>query len=188
MDKYANHLKKIEHKLNIIEDFLSEEQCDIILEFTLDKIFNNRAEFFPNYGLNNDVGKYESIGITANNYPDLWNKIIKDKLVNGFPPHEVQINRYQIGEYIPPHKDKGTSLYTVSVPLQTNEKNYLVFGDPSAFYNNKPVIESDNEGITKSFSDIKGRGYMFNGTNPIHWVPPTNSLRYSAIFLYNLPL
>ena len=79
-------------------------------------------------------------------------------------------------------------MYTVTVPLQTNKNNYLVFGDPNSFYNKISVVESDNKGMTKSFSDVKGRGYMFNGTNPIHWVPPTDSLRYSVIFLYSLPL
>jgi len=188
MDRYANHLKEIEHKLTVIENFISEKQCDDILHFVSNKNFNDRASFSPNYGLKNEVGKYKSIGITERNYPDFWNKTFKNKLVNGFAPYEVQINMYQIGEYIPPHKDMGTSLYTVSVPLQTNKNNYLVFGNPNCFYDKISVIESDNKGMTKSFSDVKGRGYMFNGNNPIHWVPPTNSLRYSAIFLYNLPL
>ena len=188
MNKYANHLNEIEHKLTIIEDFISEKQCDDILRFVADKTFNDRANFSPNYGLKNEVGNYKSIGITEHNYPDFWNNYFKDTLVNGFSPCEVQINVYQIGEYIPPHKDQGTSLYTVSVPLQTNENNYLVFGDPNSFYDKVPIVESDNKGMTKSFSDVKGRGYMFNGNNPIHWVPPTDSLRYSAIFLYNLPL
>lgn len=188
MDKYANHLKEIEHKLTIIEDFISEEQCDDILRFVSDKSLNDRASFSPNYGLKHEVGKYKSIGITQKTYPDFFNKYFNDKLVNGFSPYEIQINKYEAGEYIPPHKDQGTSLYTVTVPLQTNKNNYLVFGDPNSFYNKISVVESDNKGMTKSFSDVKGRGYMFNGTNPIHWVPPTDSLRYSVIFLYSLPL
>lgn len=185
---YENHLEEISSKLEVIDNFLSEEECNEILDFVSSLKLNDRSTFLPNYGLKQDVGNYNSIGFTPYNYPEFWNKIFKNKLVNAFEPVEVQINEYQKGHYIPPHKDKGISLYTVSVPLQTDDKNYLMFGDPDAYYKEIPVEESNEKGMTKSFSDIKGRGYMFSGTNPIHWVPPTNSLRYSAIFLYSFPL
>tara|TARA_R110000765_G_scaffold7963_4_gene25991 strand:+ start:12294 stop:12854 length:561 start_codon:yes stop_codon:yes gene_type:complete len=183
---YANHLKEIEKSLSVTPDFLSQEECDKLIQFIEDNKLNDRSTFMPNLGLKGDVGNYEAIGITPSNYPDIYNEVFKNKLRNGFEPYEIQINKYEEGHFIPPHTDKGINLYTVCVPLQTDSKNNVVFGDPDAFYDGISVEESDKNGMTISFPDVKGCGYQFNGTKPIHWVPPTNSLRYSAIILYGL--
>lgn len=185
---YKNHLDKISHRLEVIEDFLSEDECDEIIKIANSRPMNDRSKFVPNYGLKNDLGNYESVGYIPSSYPKEWDRLFANKLVKGFEPIEVQVNKYKEGHFIPPHKDKGLALYTVTVPLQTDDKNYLLFGDPNAYYNNIGVEESNSLGMTRSFSDVKGRGYLFSGTTPIHWVPPTNSLRYSAIFLYGIPL
>lgn len=183
---YKGHLQQISNRLSVIDNFLSIEECDSILDLVSKQTLNDRSTFMPNYGLKKEVGNYESRGFTPASDPVVWNSIFKDKLVEGFEPIEVQVNKYEKGHFIPPHRDGGAALYTVSVPLQTNDKNFLVFGDPEAFYNGLSVSESDSKEMTKSFSDVKGRGYVFKGTGPIHWVPPTDSLRYSAIFLYGL--
>ena len=185
---YKDHLDKISHRLKVIENFLSDAECDEIIKLSNNRDYNDRSTFVPNYGLKNDLGNYESVGYIPASYPEEWEKIFAHKLVEGFEPIEVQVNKYEKGHFIPPHKDKGLALYTVSVPLQTDDKNYLLFGDPDAYYDNMSVEESDSLKMTTSFSDVKGRGYLFSGTTPIHWVPPTNSLRYSAIFIYGLPL
>jgi len=186
---YENHLSEISAGLKSIDSFLSDKECDELISFveSLSKL-NDRSTFMPNLGVKSDVGKYNAVGITPSNYPELWNRLFKDKLIDGFEPNEVQLNKYEEGHFMPPHKDKGISLYTACVPLQTNEDNNLVFGDPEAYYQNIPLNESDEKGMTRSFPDIKGCAYVFKGTNPIHWVPRIKTLRYSAIFLYGLPL
>lgn len=182
---YQNHLAEISSSLRTIEHFLSIEECDELISFVDSRSkLNDRSTFMPNYGLKKDIGKYSSIGITATNYPEIWNKYFRNKTINEFEPSEVQLNKYIEGHFIPPHKDSGDSLYTACVPLQTNPDNYLVFGDPEAYYQNIPVEESNKMGMTRSFPDVKGNAYIFKGTKPIHWVPKIKTLRYSAIFLY----
>ena len=186
---YENHLSEISSKLNTLENFLSEKDCDELISFIESQNhLNDRSVFMPNLGVKNDVGKYNAIGVTPINYPDIWSNYFKDKTIDGFEPNEVQLNKYEAGHFMPPHQDKGISVRTACVPLQTNKNNYLVFGDPEAYYQNIPLKESDAKGMTKSCPDIKGCAYTFSGTKPIHWVPKINSLRYSAIFLYGFPL
>jgi hypothetical protein len=183
---YANHLKEIKKSLSVTPNFLSHEECDKLIKFVENTRMNNRSTFMPNLGIKGDVGDYMAIGITSNNYPDIYNEIFKNKRINGFEPFEIQINKYEKGHFMPPHTDKGIALYTVAVPLQDNSKNKVVFGDPNAFYDGISVEESDKRRMTVSFSDVKGCGYQFNGTKPIHWVPPTSALRYSAIIIYGM--
>tara|TARA_B110000495_G_C22925486_1_gene540819 strand:- start:498 stop:1061 length:564 start_codon:yes stop_codon:yes gene_type:complete len=186
---YENHLSEISPRLRTIENFLSEKDCDELISFieSQNKL-NDRSVFMPNLGLKKDVGKYNAIGITRSNYPDVWNKYFADKTVNGIEPYEVQLNKYEANHFMPPHTDKGPSLHTACVPLQTNSKNNLVFGDPEAYYQNIPLEESDKRGMTKSCPDIKGCAYVFDGLKPIHWVPKINNLRHSAIILFGFPL
>ncbi len=184
---YDDHLSKISSRLSIKEKFLSEKECDKLIELFNDhEKAMDRSSVYQNMGINNDVGSYYSFEITEGKYPTLWKDIFKDKTCNGLEPTEVQLNIYLPGNFIPPHVDKGNSLHTVTVPLQTNEKNNLVFGNPQAYYDNIPVEESNKRGMTKSFQDIKGRGAAFDGTTPIHWVPKVNTIRYSAVILYGI--
>jgi hypothetical protein len=187
---FDGHLNDISNSLEVIDNFLSIEECDEILSYIKSLDFNDRQTYVPNYGLKEDLGNYSSIAFTGDRFHRAFfvKNFLNKKVKTHFQPSEVQVNKYEKGHFIPPHQDKTMSLYTVTVPLQTDDKNHLMFGDPEAYYQNMPVDESDKKGMTKSFSDVKGRGYLFKGTNPIHWVPPTNSLRYSAIFLYSLPL
>ena len=184
---YDNHLSEISSSLSIKEKFLSEEECDKLIELFSDhKSAMDRSAVYQNLGINNDVGSYYSFEITEEKYPTLWKNIFKSKTYNGLEPNEVQLNIYLPGNFIPPHVDKGCVLHTITVPLQTNEKNNLVFGSPQAYYDNIPLEESNKIGMTKSFQDIKGRGAVFNGTTPIHWVPKVDTTRYSAVILYGI--
>ena len=184
---YDNHISEISSRLSIKENFLSEKECDKLIE-----LFNNyesamdRSTVYQNLGLNNDVGSYYSFEITEIKYPTLWKDIFKNKTYKGLEPIEVQLNIYLPGNFIPPHVDKGSNIYTISVPLQTCKGNNLVFGNPQAYYDNIPIEESNKMGMTKSFPDVKGFGYVFSGTTPIHWVPKVNTLRYSAVIMYGL--
>jgi hypothetical protein len=183
---YTNHLDNIKHLLSVNEEYYTIEECDGLIEFANKTRFNDRQKFSPNFGIRGDVGDYSSVGITAQNYPEIWNKYFKNKLKNGIPPMEVQINKYEKGTHIPPHADQGVSLYTIVVPLQDEPNNRVVFGDPTAFYDGVSVADSDAAGRTVSFPDKKGWGYQFDGIKPIHWVPPTAAFRYTLIMLYGL--
>jgi len=116
---------------------------------------------------------------------DIFNKYLNIDF-NGFPVREIQLNEYQVGGFIPPHKDVQHSIHSVIVPLQDEPQNRLVFGDEQCYYDNVPVEESDKQNRTQSFPDIKGVGYNFDGIQPVHWVPPVVSKRYSATFLYSI--
>ena len=187
---YTGHLSKIKNSLYVLDDFLSTDVCDTLLHFaeSTPSIFNDRSEHRPNYDVKGEVGTYMSCGMTKSYYPDIWKSCALDKTINGFPVNEIQLNKYEKGEYIPPHRDMHAYLHTVIVPLQDEPKNNLVFGDPKAYYDNMTLEESDNDGLTLSLPDKKGTGYRFDGNIPVHWVPATHTQRYSAIFLYGLTL
>jgi hypothetical protein len=184
---FTGHLDKIKSSLYVLDNFLFDDTCNALIQFAEsdDSFFRDRAVFNPNYDVKGQVGKYMSCGITKRYYPDIWDaSVADDKGINGFNPTEIQLNKYEEGDFITPHRDNQTSLYTVVVPLQTDPLNNLVFGDPKAFYDKIPLQESNNQGLTISCPDKKGIGYRFDGNAPVHWVPPVNSARYSATFLY----
>lgn len=184
---YDNHLSEISSRLSIEANFLSEEECDKLIELFNDhESAMDRSVSYLNPGLNGEVGSYYSFEITEQAYPTLWKDVFKCKTYKGLEPIEVQLNVYLPGNFIPPHVDKGNNIYTISVPLQTHKENKLVFGNPHAYYDNIPVEESDRRGMTKSFTDIKGRGTIFNGITPIHWVPKVDAIRYSAVIMYGI--
>lgn len=179
--KYSNHLQEIHDKLSVIDDFLNDCECDQLISFVNSRPhLNDRSKFMPNPGITGEIGKYNSIGITKERYSDIYQRFFADKLINGIPPSEIQLNYYDKGHYIPPHVDGGLSFYTVCVPLQSSDTDKLVFGDPSVYYDND--VEEHDKSI--SFFDKKGRGIRFDGTKPIHWVPKTEKPRYSAVILY----
>ena len=184
---YDNHLSEISSRLSIKANFLNEEECDKLIELFNDyESAMDRSMVYQNVGLNNDVGSYYSFEVTERKYPTLWKDIFKRKIYKGLEPNEVQLNIYLPGNFIPPHVDKGNNIYTITVPLQTHKENNLVFGNPQAYYDSIPVEESDKTGMTKSFTDIKGRGTIFNGIAPIHWVPKVDAIRYSAVIMYGI--
>ena len=189
MVKYKNHLDKIRDSLSIIDNFIPREVCDILLQFAKDKCntpaFLDRSATLPIYGVHdNDIGKYNSCRIIPEYYPDLWNEHLKDITFKGFPISAGVLNRYEAGHFLPPHKDKLAAIYTVTIPLQDEPGNHLVFGDPAAYYDNVPLEESDNTGMTMSCPDKRGTGYVFYGNDVVHWVPPVVSERYSMLCFF----
>lgn len=177
--------REILSDIKIEKDFLSSLSCDFLVSFAEDNpdIFKSRKTFFPNYGLKKDLGEYFSCQFSRDCFSDIFKEHL-DITFNGLPVKEIQLNRYEAGDFIPPHKDMQRSIHTIIVPLQDDCENKLVIGDPECYYNGTSVEESDKEGKTKSFPDIKGNGYRFDGVHLVHWVPPVKSKRYSATFLY----
>ena len=83
MLKYKNHLNEIKSRLSVVDNFISHEVCDILLQFGKDKCnttaFLDRSGTLPVYGVHNkDVGKYNSCRIIPEYYPDLWDEHIKN--------------------------------------------------------------------------------------------------------------
>jgi hypothetical protein len=180
------HLDEIKDLLHKYVDFLSVNTCDELLEYIHNNpnIFIDRSKYYPNYSVRGDLGKYYAAEVSPKSLTDLWEKYFVNVEIDGFPVKEVQINKYEQGSFIPPHVDKGMSLHTIIVPLQTNSENKLVFGDPDVYYNNTCLDDAVKNGLVKIFRDEKGVGYHFEGTTPIHWVPPVNKLRYSLVMLF----
>jgi hypothetical protein len=185
--KYEGHLDQIKPRLSVIDNFLSHETCDALVKFaeSTPHGFLDRSVQFPNVGVvKGDVGKYNSCRIIPEYYPDLWKEYIKPLSFEGFPVSAGVLNKYEAGEFLPPHKDKLAAIYTVTIPLQDEPGNRLVFGDPNAYYDNIPLEESDSNGLTISYPDCKGTGYCFYGNEPVHWVPPVVTDRYSMLCFF----
>lgn len=181
-----SYLDKISHLLNIHEEYLSETICDELVEYAEKRpnIFIDRSKDFVNYGINGEVGKYYATEISNRSLIPLWEKYFKNLEIDGLTPTEVQLNKYQKGSFIPPHKDGGIAFHTICVPLQTEYNNCLIFGEPEIYHKNINIDDAEKEGKIKIFRDKKGYGYHFEGNEPIHWVPPVNSNRYSLVIIF----
>lgn len=165
-------------KLFTINDFLTESQCDSILEFIEDNSINfiDRSKKAANVGLDGSIGRYDSMLLCNEIHPDTWDMHFSKKSINGIPLDSVMINRYYTNDFIPKHKDKQGSIFTVCVPLQTSQDS-LVFVRYS--------LNGDEHDIV--CNDIKGTGYGFFGNSPVHYVPEVKSdVRYSLICLYGV--
>ena len=165
-----------------IEEYLTGDQCDVMLRYVhenMERSFD-RSTHDVNLGVNGDSGKYHSFLICREIDPVIWSEMFNGHEINGIPLDSVMVNVYKRGDFIPPHKDKQSSIYTVSIPLQTSQDS-LVFGEnPDDYY--EPSGEDDNIVICK---DVKGKGYGFYGNSPIHWVPEvTKDNRVTLICLY----
>ena len=181
---------EIDHTINIpvtsrdrlftIDEYLTTAQADDMLIYVhenLNRSFD-RSMCDVNTGLKGDSGKYHSFLVCEEICPDLWNDMFKHRVINDIPLDSVMVNIYKRGDFIPPHKDKQASLYTVTVPLQTSQ-DMLVFNENvDEFYQGDP-----RQGT--QCRDVKGRGYGFYGNAPVHWVPEvTSDTRVTLICLY----
>ena len=126
-----NHLNEISDLLHVYPNFLSEEVCNEIVEYSEKRpnIFRDRSKEYVNRGVDGDVGKYYAAEISRKSLVPLWKKYFKDLMFKEFAPVEVQINKYDIGAFIPPHVDNSMAFHTICVPLQTDPDNCLIFGD-----------------------------------------------------------
>jgi hypothetical protein len=162
-----------------IDSYLTAEQCDLLIDY----IDNNthrlidRGKIAVNPGIRGEGGRYDGFLMCEELDGDIWREYFADRYINEIPLDSVMVNIYNEGDHIPPHRDKQTSLYTVSVPLQTSDNTLVFSEDIDSYYNN-----TTPDGYI--FSDIKGIGYGFYGNSPTHWVPRVAGKRLSLICLY----
>jgi|TARA_B110000908_G_scaffold171637_1_gene235116 hypothetical protein len=181
-----NHLNEISDLLHVYPNFLAEEVCNEIVEYSEKRpnIFRDRSKEYVNRGVDGDVGNYYAAEISRKSLVPLWKKYFKDLRFKEFAPVEVQINKYDPGAFIPPHVDNSMAFHTICVPLQTDPDNCLIFGDKEVYHNNININEAEKEEKIKVFKDKKGYGYHFEGMKPVHWVPPVTSKRYSLVIIF----
>lgn len=97
-------------------------------------------------------------------------KPLLNKLMSNAPDigdywlEEVIINKYSIGDSIPPHKDKHHYRKFILISLSESQDGLIV---EDIFYEDK-----------------KGFGIEFTGTDDLHEVKPVKHKRYSLLYLY----
>lgn len=125
-----------------------------------------RDTFGPGRGLPNATCRY-----------DYTNQIYLDKetvdflkeqapVYDNYFLNEVAINRYNVGDYMGPHRDRDVHRKNVVISLQENGDGLL--------------LDESNEFI----EDKVGQGVAITGIGPVHSVPEVKNERYSLIFLY----
>ena len=80
--------------------------------------------------------------------------------------NEVAINRYNVGDYIGPHRDRDMHRKNVVISLQEKGDGLLL------------------DETNKFIKDKIGQGVAITGIGPVHSVPEVKNERYSLIFLY----
>jgi hypothetical protein len=167
-------------RLFTIDDYLTSTQTDDMLRYVhenLNRSFD-RSMCDVNLGLKGDSGKYNSFLVCEEISPQLWKDMFKHRTINDIPLDSVMVNVYKRGDFIPPHKDKQASIFTVTVPLQTSPDMVVFNEDVDEFYQGDPLQGTQ-------CVDVKGRGYGFYGNAPVHWVPEvTSDTRITLICLY----
>lgn len=167
-------------KLFTIQQYLSHDECDIVQEYVNNNMHRSfdRSEYQVNTGVKGDSGKYRSFLICPEIEPKLWSDVFAGRTINEIPLDSVMVNIYTNGDFIPPHRDKQGSIYTVTAPLQTSTDRLIFGDDPESFYD-------DDETDVTVCEDVRGVGYGFYGNSPLHWVPTVKQdLRVSLICLY----
>lgn len=150
------------HKYKLIE----VEQAHLIkkrLDALDDAYYIDRSIIAPNRGLNGEVGAYYSIGdksLPKDLLEDLRGIAPKKDL----PLTKIVVNRYRVGDWIPPHNDDVGPAYCVTLHLEDSEEGLSYEG-----------------GLSKNKAGYVNEHPM----NFIHWVEPVNEERYSIIFLYH---
>ena len=144
-----------------IEEYLTADQCDVMLDYVHDNMGRSfdRSTHDVNLGVNGDSGKYHSFLICREIAPELWKEMFEGREINEIPLDSVMVNIYKRGDFIPPHRDKQGSIYTVTVPLQTSQDR-LVFNDNDKDYYNQTLGDS-----AVVCEDVKGMGYEKRNIN-----------------------
>lgn len=77
---------------------------------------------------------------------------------------EIVVNRYEVGDYIPDHRDRAHYKYNMVIAVQECGDGIQIL---DTFY-----------------PDVAGRACIFEGIGPTHSVPPVKHKRYVLIYLY----
>jgi len=118
-------------KLFKIDNFLTEACCDFLLDVIAESSCNfiDRSVTSVNIGLDGSHGRYDSMLLCVETFPGVWEKFFSNRSINGIPLDSVMVNRYYSGDFIPKHRDKQGSIFTVCVPLQTSQDSLIFIDD-----------------------------------------------------------
>lgn len=133
-----------------------------------DCYYVDRSESVALRSVNRCTGKYQSM-VNLTIPKDLRKRLVE--VHPSIPDHwlqEVIVNKYNIGDYIPPHRDAHMYRKWVLISLCEN-------GDGLT------IIEDDKE---YTFEDKAGYGIEVSGTLDLHEVKPTKHERFTIIYLY----
>ena len=150
------------HKYKLIE---IEEAHSIKgrLDALDDAYYIDRSVVAPNRGLNGEVGAYHSIGDKS--LPkDLFEDLKKIAPQKDLPLTKIVVNRYRVGDWIPPHNDDVGPAYCSTLHLEDSEEGLSYEG-----------------GLSKNKAGYVNEHPM----NFVHWIEPASEERYSIIFLYH---
>ena len=136
------------------------------LDLLDDAYYIDRSVIAPNRGLNGEIGAYHSIGDRS--LPkDILVDLKKIAPKKDLPLTQIVVNRYCIGDWIPPHNDDVGPAYCSTLHLEDSEEGLSYEG-----------------GLSKNKAGWVNEHPM----NFIHWVEPAKEERYSIIFLYERKL
>jgi len=126
----------------------------------------NRMILPKTRGVNGATCRYEFCGHAQmpKDIKDFLKSIAPD--YKGFPLREMAINRYNVGDYIGPHRDADVYRKNLVVALQAQGDGLLI----------------DLE--DRFIEDVVGQGVLITGVGPIHSVPAVKNLRHCLIYLY----
>lgn len=128
----------------------------------------DRGYTIPLRSINKASGRYQSmVNLTIP-------KDLRKRLLEASPSitdhwlQEIIVNKYNVGDFIPPHYDSHMYRKFIVISLCEN-------GDGLT------VIENDKE---YTFFDKVGYGIEFSGTMDLHEVKPVKNERYTILYLY----
>ena len=136
------------------------------LDLLDDAYYIDRSVIAPKRGLNGEIGAYHSIG-NRSLPKDILEDLKKIAPKKDLPLTQIVVNRYCIGDWIPPHNDDVGPAYCSTLHLEDSEEGLSYEG-----------------GLSKHKAGWVNEHPM----NFIHWVEPAKEERYSIIFLYERKL
>ena len=136
------------------------------LDLLDDAYYIDRSVIAPNRGLKGEIGAYHSIG-NRSLPKDILEDLKKIAPKKDLPLTQIVVNRYRIGDWIPPHNDDVGPAYCSTLHLEDSEEGLSYKG-----------------GLSKNKAGWVNEHPM----NFIHWVEPAKEERYSIIFLYERKL
>jgi len=161
-------MKQLATCLHLHQNLWTPQQCKYALQIIKDLhparfVKRNKMEYYRASGKNLEcsysVALNKTLGKEAlQKLTEIAPKFENSKLA------EVVVNKYDIGDYLPDHKDKTAYTYNVLINLQDSEDGIK--------------IEDTH------YPDEEGRAIIFKDIGLTHSVPPVKNLRYTLIYLY----
>ena len=149
------------HEYKLIEVEEAHSLRDRI-ELLDDAYYVDRSVQAPNRGLNGEIGSYHSIH-DGSLPKDIRNELYEIAPKKDLPLTEVVVNKYRIGDWIPPHEDDFGPAYCSTLHLEDSEEGLSYKGG----------LSKNKAGWCKEFH-----------MRFVHWIEPVSDPRYSVIFLY----